>query len=45
VTHRRSGIVPDSAPAKVPGLRRTTSLRSVLRRARDTPFPVGAEML
>jgi hypothetical protein len=34
--HRSSGIVPDSALATIPGLQRTTTLRFVLRCARET---------
>jgi len=34
--HRRSGIVPGLAFVTVPVLQRTTPLRSVLRRARET---------
>jgi len=36
--HRRAGAVPDAERVKVPVLRLTTSLRCVLRRARDK-FP------
>jgi len=40
--HRRSGIVPDSALATIPGLQRTTALRAVLRRARETHIQLTA---
>jgi hypothetical protein len=36
--HRRSGIVANSAYVTIPGLRRITSLRFVLRRAWETDY-------